>query len=636
VRAWWVGLLFMCLCWAGARAAALPAILSLPAAQAHVALAAPPPGTLWRWVDATAQASWTRARAAAAQGHFTAVGPSLHSEGFSAAAHWYVVRLHRAPSAPARWVLAIGAPYLNDVQVWQQAPSGALLRHVQMGDRFLQQGRPLRTRLHAVGIDLPEDADTLLWVRVHSTSALNVSLDLWQPDAFLEHELRVSSAWGLALGLLGLTLLTQLLYGAWLRDRVMLYYGAFMATLLLSWLGIGGMALLIWPGAPWWFADAVTGGGTLASMGMGNLFTRQVLEMPQRFPRLARGFQAAALLAFGAMPVAVTDGYRVLAGVFDLWVFVCEGITFWVAWTLWRRTGERLHLVYLVAAACFAVGACTGVIAVLGWGREHAWVQHVFAASTLTYLFIMLLAMGLRVSRLRTDRLLAIERVAEQRRFVAVLTHEFRNPLASIDRSANLLQRMPDLSPPQTAKRLAGMRQQVQRLNTLVDSFLAADTGRSSRLRHPQPARGPVAAFLAELHQALDEHSRARLTIEVSPPALEATFDPALLRLALHNLIDNALRYSPEDQPVALHASHDALAGALLLTVRDHGPGLSSDELRHIGTPYFRGTAALGKQGTGLGYHFCREIVEALGGNLEALAAQPQGLLVRLRLPRPA
>ena len=72
----------------------------------------------------------------------------------------------------------------------------------------------------------------------------------------------------------------------------------------------------------------------------------------------------------------------------------------------------------------------------------------------------------------------------------------------------------------------------------------------------------------------------------------------------------------------------------LRIRVADHGPGLDADELDKLGEPYFRGAAALGKKGSGLGYHFTRRIVEAHAGTLTARSGMDVGLEVEVFLPR--
>ena len=101
---------------------------------------------------------------------------------------------------------------------------------------------------------------------------------------------------------------------------------------------------------------------------------------------------------------------------------------------------------------------------------------------------------------------------------------------------------------------------------------------------------------------------------------------PARLERAVGNLIDNAVKYSPPDEPVeiALHGED--------LTVRDHGPGITAEDLPHIFDRFYRGADARGHPGSGLGLAIVRQVVDQHGGSVTAEPAPGGGTLMRLRL----
>jgi len=254
----------------------------------------------------------------------------------------------------------------------------------------------------------------------------------------------------------------------------------------------------------------------------------------------------------------------------------------------------------------------------------------------------MTAAMVLRIIRIQQEKNAADQanemsklRMDNQHRFVAMLTHEFRNPLAGIDRSANLLQAMPGQSIHDINKRLGGIRTQVGRLNTLVDSFLMAESADTLALK-PCLAVVNMADYLRERQQTVSTEQQVRIRIDVQPVQLVANIDKRLLSLAIQNLLDNALRYTSNEKPVTLSARLELADERhwLIIEVGDEGVGVPEAELAMLGTPYYRATSALGHQGTGLGYHFCQQITQAHGGSLKAHNRDGGGLLVSLRLPQ--
>ena len=590
---------------------------------------------LTRWVDTGSKARWEDAQQRLAEAAFQPF-PGLGSAGYTREAHWYTATLTRTPEAGSRWVLAIGAPYLDDVQVWVQRADGAVI-HQQMGDRHLADGRPLPGRLHAMGLAVPESGEgppVRLWIRIASASALNVSAELWRPDAFLAQETQAVGAWGAVLGLLTLAALTHLLFGLWLRDAVMLTFAAFIASLLLLHLGTSGMALLLVARPPSWYSDLIVGCGSFGSAAVASVGTMLVLDVRRLWPRLRWLYLGSALVLLALLPLAVTDLYGKAAGAVNLWGLGISLFNTGVAVRGWQRVRSRLYGLYALATISIGAGAIVTVAALFGMLPATPLTRMAYQGATVVYLLVMLVAMAMRMASLRHDKLIAQDRVLEERRFAAIVAHEFRNPLASIDRSANLLQLIPDMPPAQAALRLSGMRHQVARLSTLLDSFLHVQ----GEERHPMRLRaGPVAmgAWLTSLRQEFDDDTRARLIVHAEPETLQAHLDPDLAALALHNLIDNALRYSAEEQPVEITARLAGAGAAVELVVADRGPGLSDEDLRRLGRPYYRGEAAIGRQGTGLGYYFSQRIADLHGGQLTAATREPHGLVVTLRLPQP-
>jgi signal transduction histidine kinase len=123
------------------------------------------------------------------------------------------------------------------------------------------------------------------------------------------------------------------------------------------------------------------------------------------------------------------------------------------------------------------------------------------------------------------------------------------------------------------------------------------------------------------------------LEVEAAPdlPGLDA--DPALLRRALDNLLDNARKYADGPAPVRLLARR--VDGGLEVEVRDQGVGIDPADLPRIFTPFFRSdrSRARGTGGVGLGLALARRIVEAHGGSISVESAPGRGTAVRLRIP---
>jgi signal transduction histidine kinase len=582
-----------------------------------------------RWVDTTGMASLDDARASLMAGAFKAVAmPKV--DGFTRQAHWYAMHWRRTDAAQNRWLLAVGQPFLDDVQVYIERPTGAVQRY-QMGDRHLSHGRPVNARWHVVGVNLESQEEVVVWVRVASGGLLSVDMAIDTPGHYFAQEVSTSAMLGVFMGVLLLGVFTYLSIGFWLRDGLLLSYAAFLASLFMLYMGQNGLLIQLTGSPPWWLSDLFAGVGSLGPWYAGNLMWAQALGLSTHRPRMNVLYVGIALMFLLSLPLVFTPFYGALSQLSFFLGLGMSPLTLTLTWLTWRRERNQLSLTYVLAMAVYLAGAYTTMLYILHLLPTNAFTQAAMPVCSLLHTLIMGFALAMRIGRNRHDKVQAEQRAEAHRRFVAMLTHEFRNPLSSIDRSANLIQAMSERRPSAEHKRVANIRQQARRLNTLVDSFLMVrDDG--ALPTEPQKTNVQLRPWLESMCHGMGPEMAARVDLILPSSAFEATLDPKLMQLALNNLLDNALRYSPDGAHVQLQA-RPLPEGGCEISVTDQGPGLDNAGLARLGQPYHRGENASGTQGTGLGYHFCKQIVEAHGGRIKPSTAQPQGLCVTLTLP---
>ncbi len=560
----------------------------------------------------------------------------FENAGFTPAAHWFRAEITRAPEAPARWLLVLGEPYLDQIDVWAERSDGSL-QHARFGDHGRVAERAVASRQYVWELDLTDAKPLTVWVRVTSNSMLTLTASVWSPQAMLGSETRASVQWGL---LLGVMLVVMLLFGGLgvlLKDAVLVAYAAFVGTQGLRHLVISGHAQFLLDPATPWLSDVLQGLSSLGPVLTGTVWAIYLLNMRVNFPRMFRFY----MLVSGATAVALcfvsTPLYRLFAPVLLQLGGVVSLLSVVLIAVLWWRQ-RRLELLLLCLGALTTVVVALLQILTLAGGIDGGWFgTGAYQLGTVLHMGFMSVALGMRLLQNQREKAqvaqqaaLAQERHAEQRRFIAVLSHEFRNPLASIDRAANLLQvKLTGLTQADST-RLNGIRDSVRRLGTLVDGFLVAEAADDHRL-HPLLKVQSVRDVLNQVAEAQGSELKRRLRVDVTPAELSFPLDARLIGIAIGNLLGNALRYSGDMGLVSVSAKLDG--GDLCLTVADQGPGLSTEDLAHLGTAYHRAGSSVGKQGTGLGYFFSRSIVEAHGGTLQASNRPGRGLMVCLRLP---
>lgn len=214
----------------------------------------------------------------------------------------------------------------------------------------------------------------------------------------------------------------------------------------------------------------------------------------------------------------------------------------------------------------------------------------------------------------------------------ANVTHDLRTPLAAIKASVSgLLAGDIAYDPQQLRETLSVIEEETDRLQRRVSNLLSMARMESGAadLSEDWVDLSDVAASALEGLKALRGRREIRLTFSDELPLVQG--DYIQLQIAVRNLVENALLYSPPDQPIEVNVS--ANLGQVRVRVRDYGPGLMPDEFERVFDKFYRGRSVRRIPGTGLGLPICRGIAEAHGGRLWAEHAPGGGVVFVLSLP---
>lgn len=220
----------------------------------------------------------------------------------------------------------------------------------------------------------------------------------------------------------------------------------------------------------------------------------------------------------------------------------------------------------------------------------------------------------------------------ERRRFLRRLDHELKNPLTAI--RAGLANLAWVSSEEAQGEALSSVEAQALRL-----SRLAADLRKLAELetRLLERTSVNVADLLQEVLEVAQERPEGAerhltLTVPQAPwPLPDVDGDQDLLFLAVHNLVDNALKFTAPGDTVEIRAFEDG--ATVVIEVADTGPGIPEEEMPHVWEELYRGQGARGVQGSGLGLALVQAIVERHGGQTGLRSREGQGTVFMLRLP---
>jgi heavy metal sensor kinase len=237
-----------------------------------------------------------------------------------------------------------------------------------------------------------------------------------------------------------------------------------------------------------------------------------------------------------------------------------------------------------------------------------------------------------RVLNAMLDR---IHRAFEQlRRFTADASHELRTPLTAL-RSVGEVGLQPGQDPAAYREVIGSMLEEVDRLTHLIDCLLLlsrADTGQIRLNREPLSLAGLVREC-CDLLEVLAEEKRQAVQIR-NDASVMVSADRSILRQALMNVIDNAIKYSPEEGRIVVRTNATA-ANEAVVEVIDTGPGIASEHQPHVFERFYRVDRSRSREmgGVGLGLAITRWAVEAHDGRVELESAPDAGCVFRIVLP---
>jgi signal transduction histidine kinase len=218
------------------------------------------------------------------------------------------------------------------------------------------------------------------------------------------------------------------------------------------------------------------------------------------------------------------------------------------------------------------------------------------------------------------------------RRFISDASHELRTPITALKNFNELLQGAAAADPAARLEFLAESQIQIERLEWITRNLLdlsRLEAGLAAleidRCGLDELINEAAAPFLRQASQ-----KGISLVIHLAGPRLEIQCDRARFQIALANLLDNAVKYTPERGKVEVWT--ERVDAAIRVTVRDTGPGIDPDDLPHIFERFYRGRGTTAA-GSGLGLAIVHSVMQAHGGKVWVESMPDQGTQFTLEWP---
>jgi two-component system sensor histidine kinase MprB len=231
-----------------------------------------------------------------------------------------------------------------------------------------------------------------------------------------------------------------------------------------------------------------------------------------------------------------------------------------------------------------------------------------------------------RLRRAFNRLLVALDTSREsQRQLVLDASHELRTPLTSLRTNMEVARRLSELPPDERETLIHDVLTQMDELTSLV-----GDMAELARGDQPALTAGPfrLDQVVLEAVDAATTHGRSRgVTFDARVAPTWVSGSTARIERAVDNLLDNALKWSPDGGVVEVACSNGTLI------VRDHGPGVADSDAEFIFDRFYRAPGARGRPGSGLGLAIVAQVAKDEGGTVNVYRAEGGGALFRFSLP---
>lgn len=294
----------------------------------------------------------------------------------------------------------------------------------------------------------------------------------------------------------------------------------------------------------------------------------------------------------------------------------------------WRKDGTSFPVEYISTPMQDEQGRLVGAVVTFRDVSERQWAERILQQTNE--------ALELKVQERTAELLQANQQLQElselRSRFVSMVCHEFRNPLNNIALSVSSLERYDQkLSAIQKQEYLQAIIANTDRMTAMIDDILVL--GRIEAQQLPlTPTTLELVEFcrdvLQELQPTTPDHA---LHFTCRHTQIWVQMDEQVLRSILVNILQNAIRYSPNPKPIELKLARRKQQ--LTLQITDHGLGIPEADQAFLFEPFHRGRNVSNIPGTGLGLNIVKQFVALLHGTITFDSTLGVGTSFRIRLP---
>lgn len=589
---------------------------------------------------------------------FTPV-PANVSKGYTHDAVWVRFTVVRDERFPGHSWLRLTQSFLDYVTVYLQTGSdptqAASYREIKLGDHIPVAERPVQHQDFLLQLELQSAQPTRIYVRVQTNSSLNFGGTIHTSTDLLHYNNSAVISQGGYLSVALVIALMHLVYFIRSRDRLFLLFALYACSLFAMHMATEGVINLVWPSKAHLLSDYMTGMGVGVAMVIFALFAQRLFSVVIG-TRSQRYLQFMMVLGAVTAAVSPTSLYSYTAPLLLLGTMIMIIVMFWLSIRA-VKAGEPGGRIYLLAFGISNVGYLAQFLRLLGVVPLAWWNSNSVQAASLVNMILMSLALTERLWAAEQKALkaaqeseqqavaLAEEMTVELREaltnekqalerqssFLAMLSHEYRTPLAIIQANLNLLELQDATKERGLEPKLSTMKHAVSRLVEVMEVSLQQNRVNSLAKEPIKELIELVSMLDSVIDKAEGLWPERVFVFDPADAKIYVAGEPSQLSTAVLNLLDNACKYSPPDAPVTLECVLTETTATI--TVSDLGRGMGEDDESTLFGKFKRGGSSSGTGGAGLGLWIVRQIAEQHGGSVSLAPNSPIGVKASLRLP---
>lgn len=609
-------------------------------------------------VDPTGEMTLADLLTPAVSAHFVAIAGNMN-RSYTSDTVWLRFTVQRTQNFPADAWLRLTPPYLDQITVFQQRGEDpaqpSAYQSTQLGDNIPAAQRSCQNIDFVAPLLLPADIPTIVYLQVRSTSTVCLEGYIHTHGDLIRQGSSTIMYQGGYFGIALIIALINLVIFVRIRDRIFLFFSLYILAICINHLAIQGMLPLIWPDSAHLVSHYLIGMSTGSVLIILCCFLSALFDTP-RFPWVHRYLMLVALLGVLTMVSVPLNFYATMMSLTIVGLITTLLLMLWLSSGAIRR-GEPAGMIYLLAFGISSFAYIAHVLRMLGLIPLAWWNIHTIQFATLLNMVLMTLAL---TERLHTAEKKAMQAVREseqkavelahemtgelrdaltnekqiiqrQTRFLSMLSHEYRTPLAIIQANLNLLE-LEERANTGNIRIVNTMKHALSRLVELLEVSLQHEK-LGNFAREPQREKIELTGLIDEVIDKAEGFWPERTFIFTPSQSAKHTVigEPSQLRTALLNLLDNACKYSPDDLPIMLITR--STDGHVEVDIVDQGSGVAPDEVSSLFEKHYRGKNSKNIIGSGLGLWIVHQTIKNHGGSISIEPGNKVGTCARLILP---